>query len=538
MVITRYDETEVDARAVNLTNQVDTVDIIVPVGFSYPAGSFRISEAPPVTFTHFKADVPSAGGERVFKINGWTAINGEVVEYHYELDYLKDYFYKYGDGTLGSLPMSNTLVQSEYISNSALEYHLISPVNTMVSSVASGTTEDVGVALDVIRPYIVMMSSTGGDDTLGRSRAALLNGAGGLLSNKAVYTFDDIIRLDAFFSKVLKGDPNYDGNKTFTSFYSNITNAFYAPINISDTDIKKDLPNNTIPYLANDGDAAEMIFPNSEDPDWKYLRLPTTGYIESVYDTGIDLTVSSANDLPPYKRYKIFCPYIGFYELPVGNLFYDAMYAETYNLYTKYYYDLINGQVACKFGLGKSSSTIIWSGIRTPFVALPRLTIPTSNYAVTQEQEDNRFSASMIATGIGSLGTIAIGAIFGNPLLIASGVAGGITGLINNGVQSQQNNANNELGGLTTGMDSTMGIMDRQFRLYITTYKTTLTIEQGAKLYGYPVNRYTDTIQYDNLSDSKLWLNTAGSNIRGPEWYVERVRQEYGKDYTMFKVIL
>ena len=80
MQITRYDETLIDNRSVNLTNQIDVVDIDVPVGFSLPRGSFRLWEQTPITFTHFTADVPSFGGDTVFSnltINTYHISNNE-----------------------------------------------------------------------------------------------------------------------------------------------------------------------------------------------------------------------------------------------------------------------------------------------------------------------------------------------------------------------------------------------------------------------------------------------------------------------------
>lgn len=56
------------------------------VGFSMPSGILRVNDD--TVFTHFAARI--AGEWRVFEIKGIHAINGAVIEYNYELDYVKD----------------------------------------------------------------------------------------------------------------------------------------------------------------------------------------------------------------------------------------------------------------------------------------------------------------------------------------------------------------------------------------------------------------------------------------------------------------
>lgn len=537
MVITCYDETAVDARAVNLTNQVGTITI-VPVNFSYPAGSFRVESD--LVFTHFTAIATAAAGDHVYKITGFTAINEKVIEYYYQLDYLKDYFYKYGDGSLGSLPLEDTLVKSYYSTDSALaEFRLPFPVNTHVSSVASSTEEKTGIEMDVVKPYFVMMTA---DTTLAPQRIALKTSTdpGTPLTTKAIYTMSNIVDLDEIYQVLLKremdlNDPDeyakWD-NGTFTSFYSNIVNAFYAPTAApGNTHLVSD---NYIFYIANDGSRRFKDFTNTALKDkLYYVKLPSFGTIQEAIDTTIDITLNNANDLPPFKTYKIFVPYLGFYDLPLGEMFYDNFYAATYRLVVKYFYDLLNGQVACQFGLRTTNGTLM-SSYRTPFVPLPSLALPTSSYAAQSIAADNAYNTSKTATAISSLGQMAIGAVTGNPLVIASGFATGVTGMMNASIQNEQSQANAHLGNFTSGTDSSVGITDRRFRVYVNTYKTALTLSDAAKIYGYPSNQFRNTIQFDNLNKSKFWLDTSASKVIGPQWYTDGVRAEYASDYVTF----
>lgn len=541
MVITRYDETLADARSVNLTNSLGNINVIVPVGFSYPAGSFRLDENTPITFTHFTANVPSAGGERVFRILSFIAINEKVTEYYYDLDYLKDYFFQYGDSALGNLPLEDTLIKSYYSSDSALaEFRLPYPVNTHLSSVASSTTEVDGISQDNISPYFVMMTA---DTTLAPQRIALKTAATSTpLTTKAIYTMSDITDLDEIYQVLLKRemDPT-DPDKvakwdegTFASFYNNIVTAFYAPTEASG--YRHKATDDYIFYIANDGSRRFKNFASTGLHDkLYYMTLPSTGILEEVVGTTITVNLKNANDLPPFKNYKMFVPYLGFYDLPLGDMFYDSFHADQYEIVVKYFYDLLNGQVACQFGLRTSGSTIM-SSYRTPYVPLPSLALPTSSYAAQSIAADNAYNTARTTTAIASLGQVAVGAMIGSPVLIASGITTGVTGMINANIQNEQSQANAHLGSFTSGLDSSVGITDRKFKLFINTYKTALSLSDAAKIYGYPSNQFRNAIQFDNLTKSKFWVDTSASKIIGPSWYTERVRQEYNKDYITFAV--
>lgn len=537
MVITCYNETEVDARAVNLTNQVGTITI-VPVNFSYPSGSFRVESS--LVFTHFTTAVTAADGQRVFKITGFTAVNAQVIEYYYELDYLKDYWFRYSFGN--DLGMPDTIIKSWCAANFVIYTGGIFPLNTHVSTIVDSVNETIGKNVNVSRPYFIMMTSNGGDSTLSNNRVALKNSSHEPICPKAIYTMVDASPIDAFYAAALKVDKNSAGEAqpwdegTFNGFYSNIVKSFYAPCTISNTGATLTL-DNVVYYLGNDGSARSKTF-SGTDVSGKigYIVLPEgNGIITNEHDTEIDITIQTANDLPPYKKYQLYIPYIGWYEIPLNEIFtFNAL--GTARLFVRYYFDLINGLVSCTFGLKDAGNTMHWSGYQTPYTNLPDFPIPTSNYAYSAAAAQSQYEAQSMSNAISSLLGIGAGLVTGNILLAGAGIAHGITNQVNATVQKDQATELSSLGGFTSGRDSSIGQVDRQFKLRTLTFKCALTEADAQRLYGIPVNRFDNTILFSTNPNGKYWLDTTASKIKGNEQYVEGVRNDYSRDYITFIV--
>ena len=535
MQITRYDETLVDNRSVNLTNQIDVVDIDVPVGFSIPNGSFRLWEQTPITFTHFTANVPSFGGDTVFVITNLVCINSEVTEYYYSIDYLKDYWNRYSSYSV--LPLANTMISSMYSLDDVQLRRNIFPVNTHVTPIAEGIQELTGNTVNVSKPVIVMISARGGDTSLNLNRIALKNASNEPLSTKVVYTItEEIGDLDELYSAMLAIDPSDDS--TFSAFYSNISNAFYCPILYAGTGATLN-QDDVIYFIKNDGGQGSKTFAGTAlSGKIKYVNLPTSnGILENVKETGITINIDNANDLPPYKKYQMYVPYIGWYDLPINEIFPQILFYETKELIVKYYFDLINGTVSARFGVKVSSSSgplQYWSNYTTPYVPLPTIPLPTSNYAANQIMAENARNSSLRDTAISSLMGIGVGLVTGNP--IAGILTSGFTKSVNAQTAYEQASLSNSLGGFTSGRDSSIGQTDRQFKLHIIEFSSTLTYAEGAKLYGYPVNTLTDAIAFnthDNLNE-KYWLDVSNSNIQGSPWYTVNVRNTYNQDYITY----
>ena len=569
MQITRYDETLVDARAVNLTNSIGTVDIDVPVGFSCPTGAFRLSEPNNITFTHFTADVPSLGGNRVFKITSLTCINSKVTEYYYDIDYLKDYWFRYSTSGSPTLSLPNTLISSYYCQDDVILSRTIFPVNQHKSSIASSSRVYSGAEFTKSSLFIVVNCS-GTTITPGSStptvRSYVRNSYGDPMCNKQVYYLDDITLLDRLNGALLKGDADaaedtVSAHTNYSAVYSNISNVFYAPFayNVASHPNEVHDTNGFMYFIDKDGRTKVTDFRSYEgssapaplDGHLYYLTSPSAGnsLVEADACTGFSMTFNSANDLPPYKEIKIFVPYIGWYDLPLTEIFTNDMFAATQYIWVRLYYDLLNGKVACRFGLSTSDSTapVNYSIYQTPFVPLPSAPVLTSNYAANITTAQNQYASSMQSNAITSLmglGAVIAPAVTGNIPLAAAGLAGVIGGDITRRANAEnareQANKNNGIGGFTSSKDSDLGQSQRQFLCAIITYKSSLTVEKASELYGYPINEYTDLIDLTMTAgltkSTKAWLDVSNSTFIGPEWYVSKVRDEFNRDYVTYAV--
>lgn len=553
MVITCYDETNKDARAVNLTTQVGTITI-VPVSFSYPAGSFRVESN--LVFTHFTASVTAASGNHVFKITGFTAINEKVIEYYYQLDYLKDYWFRYSSNK--AIAMENTLINSVYPKpiNPSPAYCPFQ-VDTKVTNVAENCTETLGTVLSNVSPFLVMAVACPFDTSapayVQYSVRAALNSLTSRLSPKAIYYFytgNNISAIDAvdyliklcFTKDATDSDPDHAG--LFLGFYSNVCKAFYAPIVTTLPDYSSIFIPITggssdpkfIPYYKADGNDGTVDF---QAYNLGYTKLPIgtaqnpkSGIIEVDQDTGIELTISNANDLPPYKTYNLFIPFIGWYTLPIADIFPTGHFG-TGHLYVKYYYDLINGQVACSFGVNINGS-LKYSNFKSSFVPLPSIELPTTNYPWAQSASDINYNNQALNSGINAVAGMIGATALGGP---AAGIGIGASMLtkvfVDKKAYDRQKELNKEMS-FNNGTDSSVGYVDRQFKLRVTDYYCSLSYNDAVKLYGYPIHEYSSSIDFSG-EHSKYWINTEDSKLIGPREYTDAVRTEFASDYICYE---
>lgn len=521
MVITCYNETQVDARAVNLTNQVGALTI-VPVNFSYPSGSFRVEST--LVFTHFTASVTAADGQRVFKITGFTAINEQVIEYYYQLDYLKDYWFRYNVG--GALIIPHTLLISQFSVTRPEEYNY--PLDTKVTSMIESVTKNTGNVVHKSCPIIVMKSC--GIDA-NSPQYSIQDNNNKAVNPAGIYILEDVDCLPTMWAEVIRSYPQ---------FKNNIENTFYVPVDLteilnSDEDINK-IHGDSIYYINNSGQTASATFTSITGKLDQIILNKSNGIIEVSKDTGINITISDANDLPPYKKYKLYIPYIGWYDLPLTDIVLQH-YGIVLNLNVIYLIDVCNGMIAAQFSVsyvdGDDYITKV-SNYRTPFTYLPKYYFLISDYATESQMNQISKNNGEITNVISSLGALI--PAFVNPSLaipsIASAATNFVNSSINNNIRYQQNQAQASLGSFTSGRDNAIGQIDRQFKLYVDNYYCSLTRNEAAVLTGYPVNKFVGGIT--PVQNEKYWLDMSSTQITGPEWYVEGVKSDYSKEYITY----
>ena len=482
----------------------------------------------------------------MFKITGFTAVNAQVIEYYYQLDYLKDYWFRYSSSN--QITINNTFVISEYDSADTTLTHSKFALDTKVTGVVENYEEKIGSSLNFCVPMFVMMSAE--TEELQNHRWALNSYIDPdpahqerniPLSPEAVYFIKDVKNVREFYHKVLMQLNTTHDNSEFKSFYCNILRAFYAPLYLpaTENDVVHYFTNTAlIPIYMSDG-TADYISMSFGEEELGYLTLPIksstqpdSGIITQIQATGVTVTITNANDLPPYKKYEVFIPYVGWYTLPIQDLFRNQYWGEQ-QIVIKYLMDLFNGQIAAEVGIKITGETdsYVFSGFRTPFVPLPRLLVPTSNYAYAQSATDanyqNKTLTNMLGTSAGIIGGLAMS----HPLVAAGAFGAGLLSQISNDVQHRQANDLNQLSGFTAGTDNNVGKVDRLFKLKITEYHCGLSYTEAAKLYGYPINDFYDTLTFNWATNRKFWVDLSTAHIKGTDAYAEGVREAYSKDY-------
>ena len=532
MVITCYDETQVDARAVNLTNNVGTITI-VPVNFSYPSGSFRVESDK--VFTHFTASVTAASGNHVFKITGFTAINAAVVEYYYELDYLKDYWFRYNVN--GSLIIPHTLLISEFSLTRPEEYNY--PIDTHVTNMIQTTQEVRGNAYSYSTPFVITKACVGVMAQSHQDYKYSVAENNTAINTCGIYCFETANYLPYFWSKLLAGIGSGQTRTTYEDLYGNIENCFYVPFPLTTLVTNITGLTGSVEYASNmyyineaGGHEAMPMSGELEERVYKVFLPEDNGIIDVNVNTGCTVVIEDANDLPPYKSYKLYIPYIGWYEVPFTEILRQNYHA-VLTIWVKYRIDLINGQMSAKIMVTDSEEVpyvFYDSNYETPFVKLPTFTNPSSTYATTMASIENSKNSQILQNTISSLGALVPAVMTGNPLMAIPGAA---INTFNKAVNTQatinQAQANAQLGAFTSGVDSTIGQTDRVFKMRINEYYCSLTRNEAAVLTGYPVNQYVGGIT--PVANEKYWLDMSSTQITGPEWYVNGVKSEYSKEY-------
>lgn len=203
-----------------------------------------------------------------------------------------------------------------------------------------------------------------------------------------------------------------------------------------------------------------------------------------------NITPTDFIDLNPYSKYELYIPFYGYYELN-----YNAL--RNHRLIVYYLTNFKTGSSTvylCDY-TDTTKRNIIFSAPVQLGIKLG--TTIENTRQVNEQKTQNNFNTSMslISTVLGGI-TAGVGALTGNPLLIAGGVAGTTLGITKTLGQHEINEQRNYLqGNVQFGSDSTSILSPFDVYLRITTYTVQYPLDSNYLLEnGGVCNKYVSTL--------------------------------------------
>ena len=507
MVITRYNETNADHRAVALTNSIGVISpTLVGVGFSHPSGKFRVNDF--TNFTHFTAEF--GGVTYIYKVTSFTAVNSTVREVAYTLDYMKDWFSKNTWSKLkGAVVVKSNnmddrspyIVDNEFLADgkSLTSFSLVS---SMGSSWDAPLRDNGGGGYG---RYVIVVNYPYGSggmpciacgmtaDQFGRFALAMLNSEGASMAKqiKTAYYCPFWNLLPAGLREA--GVVSYMKSKEVTDTASAhvITNTQpFRPLN-SAGQIDE---SGTIPCELIYGTNSQRVKPAA----------PITLSSISASDF-IDLDMTVRN---------LYVPYYGTTDVPDRKLFSNG----TINISLSYLLSPFDGQVSFEWDINAQM-------IPMDYRDLPKLSIPSGAMAVqvvnTVEQAQSK---AMLAAGTG-ISSIFLGDV--------ENVYGSAMAIIQNSV-----NTKNTLDAISrSGIDYAMqasgwsGFNESRFLLN-EIRPLSITYNDRCAHAGYPCNKMA--VNVTPVTNKRYLIDTKYMEVNGLDWYADGVRSDISGEYIYY----
>lgn len=502
MNIRFFNETDEDERNVylNYNNEISDVDVVA-VKWSHPVGSFRVKGN--VIITHFIANFNARN--YIYRITNYTAVNGGVLEYAYEVDYMKTYFYhKQFSGLNKALVTRSTNIAdwSKYTPDNNRDLSGQYDVNNVVGNSITHTY----FILIFGFPYLYISDAPFG------TQAYLLDEEGFLTVQQELLESSDA---EAIYSQIKKCYMVFSDSNNIGDFsHWNVT-----PVS-SYTGIK---------YLKADGDWGEIEI--SSD----HMRL--LSHISNAnlsMASGLSISVNDYQDLSPFSNYQIYAPYVGTIEMPAQMIPHDA----TTNISINYFWNVLDGTMKAQI------NDIVQT--RTSAVSLPIVSMTTSNYTVQRTIADANYSntaqnlnitrqintinltSSAIGGAVALTGSIATGNIAGaisSGLSLANTAADTYTTRLREDIATNNNetNYNNTLlqlatAGLTSGTSGGFeGLSIPSFILTKIRSNFITALANFSAIHGYIANKTAGNVSFTD--GFKYWLNVDNIVVNRNENY-------------------
>ena len=498
MVIKLYNENSSFNAHTKLQSTPVAIDVD-PVGISIPSGALRLNYDKP--FTHIQFDM--GGVNYICKITNIKNLGGNLNEYSYSIDYLKDYVNKHGllnqDIVIGRSTASELwrkmIVDNQFPRSSQISY-------------TSAAYDDV--------KYSVMIVVNHREDS-------------GELKDDCTTYFCSIKNWSIVQKALLNPMTATEDHSTSTlvspEFITTaIRGVYLVPLDISAASSAYSLfPRDYIRVWAKreskNGQTSvisvETTYIKTNAPVYELTSTKTDNGLVVPYEgrKAIVRNVSDWRDIELYK-YSIYAPFYGAFELNPQH--YTGLY---------YYISPSNGMVSVSTVLGDMA------GMLEP-KRLPEISYITDTTISAQKilnQQTATATGAAAAQAALSLAVGAIGAASGNALMTAGGVLGAVQSVGSSVISAQANRINQMYAMSQQGLQyspntGTFGTRLNKISITRVEVLEPLTMAEFANRYGYYTDyKITDTIP-ESVLTKRCWLDLHGARLRGADWYASGAR--------------
>lgn len=504
MVITRYNETNADHRAVALTNSIGTISpTLVGVGFSHPSGKFRVNDF--TNFTHFTAEF--GGVTYIYKVTSFTAVNSTVREVAYTLDYMKDWFSKNAWSDLkgavvvksnNSSDRSPYIVDNEFLADGT-SLTTFSLVSSMGSSWDAPSRDNGGGGYG---RYVVVVNYPYGSngmpciacgmtaDQFGRFAMAMLSSEGASMAKqiKAAYYCP--------FWNLLPAGLRENGNIG----YMKATDDGQGNINVKTEPFRPLDANGNID--ASGTISCQLIYGTNSQRVKPAAPITLSNVSASDF---IDLDLTTRN---------LYVPYYGTTDVPDRKLFSNG----TVHLSLSYLLSPFDGQVSFEWDFNAQM-------IPMDYRDLPKLSIPSGAMAV---QITNALEQYRTQQAFGLMNTLAKGAT-----LDVGGFAGATMAVLQNSANTKNTLDSISRSGIDYAMQASgwSGFNDSRFLLN-EIRPMSITYNDRCAHAGYPCNKMA--VNVTPVTNKRYLIDTKYMEVNGLDWYADGVRSDISGEYIYY----
>lgn len=473
-----------------------TIDVD-PVGISIPSGAVRLNYDKP--FTHIQFEF--SGEPYICKVTNVKNLGGNLNEYSYSIDYLKDYVNKYGllnqDIVIGRSTASalwqKMIVDNQYPRSSQIAYTSAAYDDVKYSvMIVVNYREDTGELKDDCTTYLCSVK----DWSI--VQKALLNP----MTAESDPSQSKIISPE-FLTTAIRGVYLVPCTIDLTSSFFSLVSRSYIKIYAKREDGTTHSTTVQTTYIKTNAPVYELTSTNTPHG----LVIPYEG------KKAIVRNVQDWRDIELYK-YSMYAPFYGAFELNPQH--YTGLY---------YYISPSNGMVSVSTVLGDIAGML--EPKRLPEISYITDTTISAQKILNQQTTISQGAAA--AQAILALTVGGIGAVSGNAIMTAGGVLGAVQSVGNSLISTQANRMNQMYSMSQQGLQysaNTGTFGTRVNKISITRVKVfePLSMTEFAERYGY----YTDYKIGDSIPESVLskrcWLDLHGARLRGVDWYASGAR--------------
>ena len=493
---------------------------VAPVGISVPTGTFRLNYGG--YFTHIKFNFD--GVDWICRITARRSLGDTLHEYDYAIDYLKDYYNKYGFFNQDIVIERSTdpniwkkfIVDNQFPRGNKLSY--------TVKNFVGANWANVSVLMVIKYPSSFDSFQY---ENPGKSYYVL----------KA----KDLPKLQKAFAETPNVKDYINQNTSANDLFSAIDGMYLIPSPDTSTG---DFPASTDSYdtelvqhmeiyskEAGDGGTytkKTVNFNKPTDPNYvRILKIKKNSdlVISRPFTKEMLDSIFTHNDWRDYElnKYVAYVPFYGGIEINPQN-------------FTGIYYHIVpdDGTVSISTNAGRYGD--MHNAVLLPKASYVADVTSTAQNILNQQTAVNIGAASMQA--VLSLGVTALGATMGNPVMIGGGVTSAV-GSIGGAAISGGAAYGNRMAELThkaltySESSGSLGIYYHTIQIVKCSISQPLTMGEFASRKGYYCNyKITDSFPETTLA-TRCWLNLEGARIKGERWYAANVINELNGECVM-----